>query len=352
MSARSPADTRATGARGTQRRDTVLDLARFVSALAVLSFHHFFWGPLWEPGSQRYGWAPAVTRYGFLGVEVFFLISGFVILTSWERRPPLVFLRARFARLFPAWVVTVGLLGAVLLVREGVSRGLLARVAANLTMFHWVAGVPDLDAVYWSLAVEIRFYLFMVVIGVLVARRRLMAVLAVWLGVSLVSFWVRLPSGVVTMLNLRWAPLFVGGMAFADLRERGSKPWHAPLLAVAFLGSFAASRHHAGEVSKTTGLVHMNPWVVLAVVFGAYALFALVTVGTFDRVQVRAFTVLNAMSYPLYLVHQEIGFIGQARLFTVPAPVAEVLVVAAVLAFAWVVQAWVEPPLRRRLAPS
>src|SRR4051812_22288075 len=95
----------------TVRRETTLDLTRFCCAMAVLAYHHLFYGPTTRHRSAPYLFAPAVTRYGFLGVPVFFVISGYVILNTFERRSSGSFLRARAARLYPAWVVIVGLLG-------------------------------------------------------------------------------------------------------------------------------------------------------------------------------------------------------------------------------------------------
>src|SRR4051812_29624865 len=87
-----------------------LDLLRFVAAAAVM-LHHFTGVPAPEwPGGNARSICPGlgeVTRFGFLGVELFFLISGFVILMSaWARRVG-DFAVSRFVRLFPAYWVSV-----------------------------------------------------------------------------------------------------------------------------------------------------------------------------------------------------------------------------------------------------
>jgi peptidoglycan/LPS O-acetylase OafA/YrhL len=333
------------------RRDTVLDLVRFGCAMAVLAYHHFFTGPWFHPEtSARYRWAGSLTKYGFLGVEVFFIISGFVILTSWQGRSAPDFARARFARLFPAWVVTVAVLGVALLVRDGISGTLLRQVGANLTMLHWLFGVEDLDPVYWTLAVEIRFYTMMVVIGLL-ARRWLWPIVAGWLAVSLTTPFVDEPAFLYTALDLQWAGLFVAGMVFADVRARGLAWWHLALLGGALVGSYRACRLHADGETFVTGADFPAFALVLVVLF-AFTVFALTTAGVFDKVQVRWFTVLGAMTYPVYLVHQELGYIAQGKLDPLPIPLAEGLIVAGVLVYAWLVVRFVEPPLRRRLGPQ
>ncbi|GMA87194.1 hypothetical protein GCM10025868_24440 [Angustibacter aerolatus] len=107
---------------GTRRvrppRLAALDGLRFVAALAVVLYHFTgirstHWGTT-DP--TPFGPLSAVTRYGFLGVPLFFFISGFVILmTAWGRDVP-HFAASRVGRLFPAYWAGVLLTGALLLV--------------------------------------------------------------------------------------------------------------------------------------------------------------------------------------------------------------------------------------------
>ncbi|NEC93307.1 acyltransferase family protein, partial [Streptomyces sp. SID12501] len=132
----------------------------------------------------------AVTRwasYGSLGPELFFVISGFVILmTAWGRTTVAV-VASRIGRLYPSYWVAVLLTGALLLLvwSEGkhVTPG---QVAANLTMLQAVVGVDHVDGVYWTLWAELRFYLLMgllVLVGV--TRRRVLTVALLWPPVAL-----------------------------------------------------------------------------------------------------------------------------------------------------------------------
>src|SRR3569833_4223108 len=120
-----------------------LDVLRFVAAAAVM-LHHFTGvpAPEWPGGSARRSFPELgpVTRYGFLGVELFFLISGFVILLSAWGRKPGDFVVSRIVRLFPAyWVGVLLSLGAYLAFGSWVSfgpktAGPLARFLPNQTM--------------------------------------------------------------------------------------------------------------------------------------------------------------------------------------------------------------------------
>src|SRR5688572_28370593 len=84
-------------------RMPALDLLRFLAAAAVMLYHYGFRG---SAGADRYlefrfdALGP-VCRYGYLGVPLFFMISGFVILMSAVGKSPREFVATRAARLYP-----------------------------------------------------------------------------------------------------------------------------------------------------------------------------------------------------------------------------------------------------------
>src|SRR3954466_2589137 len=91
--------------RRARSRLAALDGLRLLAAFAVLSFHYTgirtpFWG---APAHVVFPSLNQVTRYGYLGVELFFIISGFVILMTAYGRSIESFSASRVARLFPAY---------------------------------------------------------------------------------------------------------------------------------------------------------------------------------------------------------------------------------------------------------
>nr|WP_308129416.1 acyltransferase family protein [Actinoplanes polyasparticus] len=103
--------------------------------------------------------------YGFPGVETFFLISGFVILMSGWGRTVREFAASRAARLYPAFwasVVITTVVTAVLSITGGLpfsSQSDTGDVLINMTMLAEPLNTPLVDTVYWTLWVELRFYL-------------------------------------------------------------------------------------------------------------------------------------------------------------------------------------------------
>ena len=148
----------------------LLDPLRFGAALGVAIFHQMFWSwawvPIGVPGFERYVAADVLypsaapfTWFGWVGVEVFFVISGFVIANSASKSSPKEFLLGRALRLYPAvWVCATATLLVLVLFGSGpASEFILPYIHAMLLV---PKGVTHqwLDGVYWTLAAEMAFY--------------------------------------------------------------------------------------------------------------------------------------------------------------------------------------------------
>lgn len=84
------------------RRVELLDYARFSAALSVLAFHYLFAG-IRNGKLSSLSYIPVVTdiaKYGYLGVELFFMISGYVIFATAKDKSPGQFIVSRIARLY------------------------------------------------------------------------------------------------------------------------------------------------------------------------------------------------------------------------------------------------------------
>lgn len=338
-------------------RLAVMDGLRFLAAASVLAFHFTARSnAAWQtPVDQVFPRLHHVTAYGGYGVDLFFVISGFVILMStWGRDVP-AFASSRVARLFPAYWACVLLSGVLLLWLWPAPRPTtVPQVLANLTMQQEGFGVLDVDGVYWTLWAELRFYVLM---GVLVAigltLQRVVLVTYVWPVLGAIAAASGFTAG-ATILVADQAPFFAGGMAlYLVMRDRRSLvAWGAVLTNLAFAStvsvdvmtrSIAANAHvRVGDTAAAvTGLV-------------CFGLVALATLTPLRRIGWRWLTTIGLLTYPLYLLHQYWGW-WMIHLVhdDVPEYVALAIATAGCLLLAYLVNRLVERrwarPLRVRL---
>lgn len=204
-----------------------LDALRGLAALVVV-FEHSLDVLLPEVRRTASPWFD----FGRYGVFVFFLVSGYVVPFSLERRGSVrQFWAGRFFRLYPAWFVAVAL--TLTLSAAGVSYGLPAALAdrpwaaaiAHMTMLQDLMGVPNALNVFWTLSYEMVFYLLVTAMFVAGVHRS-SARVALGFGVGAAMLGVALPSG---LLASRWPDgtvlvtvlLLAGGLAAMIGRRRG-----------------------------------------------------------------------------------------------------------------------------------
>jgi peptidoglycan/LPS O-acetylase OafA/YrhL len=356
MSSRSPATPGPTHVQQRSDRFRLLDGLRFVAALAVLGFHLLaratdVWGP---PVDQAFPTLSQYAAYGTLGVEFFFIISGFVILmTAWDRSLA-TYTASRIARLFPAYWAGVVLSGLLLVVLWPQGRPTdLGQVLVNLTMMQEGWGVHRLEGVYWTLWIELRFYVLMGVFMLIgLTRARIMAFCALWPLAAAVAATTDSPL-LQTILMPTYAPLFAGGMMLYFIAREGHS-----LLAWLVVGANAvfaanAADHGAvGRIDKITAVEH-SPVVVWAVVLGCFAVVALASLTRLRRVNWKWLTTLGALTYPLYLVHEFWGkYVIHLLTPRLSKHVVLLIAVAVALALAWTIHRAVERPFAGPLRRS
>lgn len=249
-----------------------------------------------------------MSKYGVFGVDLFFVISGFVILmTAWQR-PINDFVASRIARLYPAYWVCV-VVTALVLFLDGARWFRASDVLINLTMLQEAFGVQHIDGVYWTLWVEMRFYALMAVfILVGITERRLLAFAISWPIVAAVAEKTHLDF-LAYVLVWQHAALFAGGMIIFLIGRSGHSLLRWLALGFTVLMAFATSTPEAAErILGTTGS-GVPSVAAVGAVFLCFAAVAAVTLTPLRRVQWRWLTLAGALTYPIYLLHEQIGWV-------------------------------------------
>ena len=338
-----------------------LDGLRLLCALAV-AFHHL--GMAWSVDGVRptTAYLPqevnSMLIYGFLGVETFFMISGFVICMSGWDRTPRDFLASRAARLYPAFWACVLITTAVMTVLPltggiPLPHGLTATdIAVNLTMLAEPLNVPYVDTVYWTLWYELRFYaLFAILILIGPTRRRVIAIGAGWLVLA-----VLVPAGapLAELVMPQFAPYFVAGITIYLVRRHGPAWPLWALLAAAWALSLFRVRERVLFANPGFPVPVWPAWLIITL---AYIVLLAIALGVTDRWRWRWLAVAGAISYPLYLLHPRIGYTMIRYAYDrtgVPVPALIIAAVAILIVAAWLVHRLIErpaaPALRRWIA--
>jgi peptidoglycan/LPS O-acetylase OafA/YrhL len=344
-----PASGEQTARRPQAPRLALLDAVRFLAAAAVVLYHFTARSsPAWpDRAVDVFPRLHQVTAYGYLGVDLFFFVSGFVILmTAWGRDLP-GYIGSRVARLFPAYWVAVLATGALLILVGGHLKDIGPReVLVNLTMVQSPFGVRDVDGVYWTLWVELRFY---VLVGLLmlvgITRARVITFAMAW---PVVGALARISGSdfLARLLIADWAPYFAAGMLVYLAYREG---WSRSLVALCGAQLAWAVSAALGEVPKFEKMsADLDPVVVAALVVLSFLTLVVVTTTRWSRVRWPFATTLGLLTYPLYLIHEYWGWFVISELS--PLLGDEIVLgvaVATVLALAWLIQRWVERPFAR-----
>jgi peptidoglycan/LPS O-acetylase OafA/YrhL len=265
-----------------------LDLLRFLAALSVVIYHF----------GHRADLGPALgraTEFGFLGVQLFFMISGFVILWTAMGKSAPEFVISRISRLYPTFWVCVGATAATLCFLRGPIG--LTTLVANSTMIPGILRYPMLDEVYWTLVIEIKFY--GVILGLLFARQltHIRGWLVGWLLVSVLAvIYPRLHAFALNNLSV----YFIAGCYLYLIRTQRSLIDLLPLAVCA-----ALSVHNAVgmQVNFTNDPSHFATLWIGVIVIAEYAIFLSVAWRAWALPALPVWGWLGAMTYPLYLVH-------------------------------------------------
>lgn len=297
------------------RRIHELDLFRFLAALAVVLFHYTFRGfNLGERAPLEFQALGGVFKYGYLGVEFFFLISGFVILMSAMNSDAKSFSIARISRLLPSIVVCASVTAVVSVVFGPPEFAVTAsQYVLNLVMLNELVDVPYVDGVYWTLFIELRFYALVTVAVAAKSLHRVETVLLGWLALSVLGHVGALPSSLEYALLTEWSAYFIAGALFYLVRSNGASIHNVGSLAVCC----GLSIEQAVHMAKFRSLLYQSEHsglVVGSIIVAFYAIFFLVALDRLTVLNRPEFGPLGAMTFSLYLIHQNIGFIIFNRL--------------------------------------
>jgi len=293
----------------TPHRMPAVDALRLIAALMVLCFHYLFCG---YSGTNTYSplafpaLAP-IAKYGFLGVHWFFMISGLVIAYSSVGRAAPQFAAARASRLLPgAWASIIFLFLVFTFFPLSIFPTNLKILFANLTFIPQLFHAPMQSTSFWSIQTELIFY---ILVGVLIAHNlwhRTLWIISVWLMLSGINLVLHIK--ILNYIFLTgYGSLFCLGMLLFHARQHGL---HKPTIILMLLALGVAtigllqSRLAFVQHYKTT----LDPIVLIVLLYGMFGLLFLCLHIRLSGKWQRVCYILGGITYPLYLIHEALGY--------------------------------------------
>lgn len=318
-------------------RSQVIDAFRGVAVLSVMAYHYLHeWAPVSGVPTAGLDWL----ALGKLGVDLFFVISGLVIaMTILKVGSAREFAIRRFARLYPAFLAAATAVFLALSIIDPLKlRVGLADYLANWTMMAGDLGFRYVDGIFWTLAVEVKFYVWVALSWALLGRR-------FWLGLAVVGVAGALlypvaPVVADHLLMARYIAFFLIGIAaWYGLVERQAAP--AATLGALGLLLYALRADTIAPSPDLALAAHLTMLGGTGLMFALLALWPTAPGGPL--------AVVGRASYSLYLIHQYLGVTAIHLLVRagLGAPWAITVVSAVAIVLAWLMFRYLETPGQR-----
>lgn len=295
----------------TTTRIEALDGLRFMAFMMVMLYHYLFAGPV--SGFLPKELTINAFYFGDFGVDLFFLISGFVISLSSDGRTPLAFIKSRINRIVPTFVIFgfIVLIFSVSLPMVDLRERLIS-LFYSFTFFPQAFGHHFFSDIYWTIQKEVTFYLLvfaMMLLNVWSDYKK--QICFAWILIAYINQFILHSSAIDYIFITEHAGHFIAGVIIYDVRKNKASPFDIALIILSVVliynrmigfnsyinGSFGYSVSDASLLLTCIALVALT-WCASNVS----------EVGRFYGVV----KFLGAMTYPLYLIHADIGFWSHA----------------------------------------
>jgi peptidoglycan/LPS O-acetylase OafA/YrhL len=168
-----------------------------------------------------------IFAFGKYGVQIFFLISGFILTISlvkanYNLKNAGKFLVKRFIRIEPPFIISLSIILLMLLIKGAVQNIKIEELfTLPQVLFHLGYWIPFtnydwLSIVYWTLAIEFQFYFLLAVFFPLLKKNTLLRMVCL-LAISSLFFINDLMPGIQL---LYWIPIFVSGITLAFITSK------------------------------------------------------------------------------------------------------------------------------------
>jgi peptidoglycan/LPS O-acetylase OafA/YrhL len=282
-----------------------IETLRIFGAVSVLLYHYTFRGVLLN--GTKVPLFPIIgtfSRYGYLGVNLFFMISGFVILLSALNKSPLNFAISRMDRLYPTYWVSVTLTTVIVIILTNNSIP-TRQYLVNLTMIQDYFDIQSIDGVYWTLSVELKFYfsIFLLILTKQIDKYHIW--IPVWLATTIIYLIFSQPFFMGWFISPFYSSYFISGILFYLIYARGITWQKISVLIISMSISIYYTIFQVDGFIKVPTLI--DRIIAPIIVISFYALFYLICSKKLIIKGSKILLICGGVTYPIYLLHARIG---------------------------------------------
>lgn len=283
-----------------------INTLRFIAAAFVVFYHYAFAFYYRDLSYVDVPFFRYIFQYGYLGVDLFFIISGFVISLSAENRSAYNFFKSRVGRLYPifwisAIITTLFILFGGNLIYSHMS---WSRFLTNMTMIPSFFNADPLDGTYWTLLLEMKFY-FIILLLILFKQFKRIEKFAIPLSVIMLAVSLLVPN-LAADSQWIWVPNFIAGVLFYKIYKEGLTFTRTFALCATLISSLVFALKRVPYLSEGYG-IPFKPSVISLYILFFYLIFLLISLNKFKTPNNTFINILGLLTYPVYLLHHQIG---------------------------------------------
>lgn len=337
-------------------RITHLDGLRGIAILWVIAYHAY---SRWFDYTNLLSATKNISifKYGFLGVSLFFMISGFVIFMTLDKSKNFIeFMKRRWLRLFPAMLIVSIIIyfTGFFFYERPLSHPTLINMIPGLTfisptIFKITIGyrIEDLESSFWSLYVEVIFYFLIGIIYFFLNRKFCIPLLLLaFLGFYTSSFLQNpFVDNITNTIGLPHYGWFIIGCSLYEIvnnREKALNLTFAITAAITLIAIIFSHTH------TDLTLVFYDILIIVLFVCSFYSHQLQ------DILSIKLLLIIGFASYPLYLIHEgmlvssliklhNLG-INDSVMYLMP-----ILITLVLTAIAYCISKFIEPRIRNLL---
>ena len=315
-----------------------LNYIRGIGAILVMLYHYTtrYLDVMYDMGAEN---SRIGIWWGCRAVSIIFILSGFLTVANVkESLTPKSFAVKRIIRLYPSYWVAIILTTIVTYAANSVLKIDLISTVLNFTMLQSFVGIPNVDGAYWTLRCELWFYVI-ITLTLFLKKRNYTILSTAWLVLIIIKDGAFAALGIdnifdsigTLLLMSDWASTFIIGMSLWGI----CKNKKAVLPYINLLLSFVIE-YNLRPVNR-----------FLFTVFTTALIYVLIE----KKFKIKHDKILNffaSISFPLYLVHQKIGYVIIHFLEKIGGVAIHIGIATAIcvsIALAYLIHKFVEMPL-------